>query len=322
MKFLAAALLLGAVLATPVHAQTRTPDFPQRPLRLVTGFLPGGVSDTIARVVGEKLGERLGQRVVVDGRPGAGGLLSMEIAAHANPDGHTLYLGQPIITISPNFKRKPAFDPITAFTPVSQIGTGPTMLTVNPGLPATTVKELIAHARTQPGGLRFGSSGAGTTNHFSGELLRAMGDAPLTHVPYRGAANVVVATIQGEIHIAFLPLLAAIPHVKANRLRGLAVTGEKRSRAMPQLPTVAETLPGYAVEAWYGIVVPAQTPGAIVTRLDRDIAQVLAASDVRERLEGQGVEVEHLGPAAFAAMIRKDAARWAKLVKMAGIVLE
>lgn len=316
-----AVLLTWVACVTTAYGQTVS-DFPQRPLRLITGFLPGGVSDTIARVVGEKLGERLGQRVVIDGRPGAGGVLSMELAASANPDGHTLYLGQPVITISPNFKRKPPFDPITAFAPVSQIGTGPTMLTVHPGLPVGTVKELIAHARTQPDGLRYGSSGPGTTNHFSGELLRVMAGMPLTHVPYRGAANVVVAAIQGEIHIAFLPLLAAIPHVKANRLKGLAVTSAKRSKAVPDLPTVAETIPGYAVEAWYGIVVPARTPASIVQKLNGTLAQVLAVPEVRERLAGQGVEVDHLGPAPFADMIRKDAARWAKLVKEGGITLE
>ncbi|MGE5523429.1 MAG: tripartite tricarboxylate transporter substrate binding protein [Rhodospirillaceae bacterium] len=321
MKKATAAVLACVACVSAAYGQT-VPDFPQRPLRLITGFLPGGVSDTIARVVGEKLGERLGQRVVVDGRPGAGGVLSMELAASANPDGHTLYLGQPVITISPNFKRKPPFDPITAFAPVSQIGTGPTMLTVHPGLPVSSVKELIAHARTQSGGLRYGSSGPGTTNHFSGELLRVMAGMPLTHVPYRGAANVVVAAIQGEIHIAFLPLLAAIPHVKANRLKGLAVTSAKRSKAVPDLPTVAETIPGYAVEAWYGIVVPAKTPTAIVQKLNGTLAQVLAAPEVRERLAGQGVEVDHLGPAPFADMIRKDAARWAKLVKEGGITLE
>ena len=318
---LTAAALACAACATAAHAQTAA-DFPQRPLRLITGFLPGGVSDTIARVVGEKLGDRLGQRVVIDGRPGAGGVLSMELAANATPDGHTLYLGQPVITISPNFKRKPSFDPIQAFAPVSLVGTGPTLLTVHPSLPANSVKALIAYAKTQPGGLRYGSSGAGTTNHFSGELLRVMSGAPLTHVPYRGAANVVVAAIQGEIHIAFLPLLAAIPHVKAQRLKGLAVTGATRSRAVPELPTVAETLPGYEVTAWYGIVVPARTPAPIIQKLDRELAQVLEAPDVRERLASQGVEVERLGPAPFAALIRKDAVRWARLVKEGGIVLE
>jgi tripartite-type tricarboxylate transporter receptor subunit TctC len=321
MKKLAALLFACAACSTAVHAQNSA-DFPQHPMRLITGFLPGGVSDTIARVVGERLGDRLGQRVVIDGRPGAGGILSMEIAANANPDGHTLYLGQPVITISPNFKNKPPFDTITAFAPVSQIGTGPTMLTVHPTLPVNTVKELIAYARTQPGGLRYGSSGPGTTNHFSGELLRVTSGMPLTHVPYRGAANVVVAAIQGEIHIAFLPLLAAIPHVKANRLKGLAVTGAKRSRAVPDLPTVAETLPGYAVEAWYGIMVPAKTPTAVIQKLDRTLAQILATPEMRERLAGQGVEVDYLGPAPFGDMIRKDALRWAKLVKDGGIVLE
>jgi tripartite-type tricarboxylate transporter receptor subunit TctC len=321
MKKLAALLFACAACSTTARAQNSA-DFPQHPMRLITGFLPGGVSDTIARVVGERLGDRLGQRVVIDGRPGAGGILSMEIAANANPDGHTMYLGQPVITISPNFKNKPPFDTITAFAPVSQIGTGPTMLTVHPTLPVNTVKELIAYARTQPGGLRYGSSGPGTTNHFSGELLRVMSGMPLTHVPYRGAANVVVAAIQGEIHIAFLPLLAAIPHVKANRLKGLAVTGAKRSRAVPDLPTVAETLPGYAVEAWYGIMVPAKTPGLVIQKLDRTLAQILATPEMRERLAGQGVEVDYLGPAPFGDMIRKDALRWAKLVKDGGIVLE
>jgi tripartite-type tricarboxylate transporter receptor subunit TctC len=320
MKKTTIAIIAG--IACVAAASARADEFPQHPLRLITGFLPGGVSDTIARVVGEKLGERLGQRVVIDGRPGAGGVLSMEIAANATPDGHTLYLGQPVITLSPNFKRKPPFDPIKAFAPVSQIGTGPTMLTVHPSLPVNSVKELIAYAKAQPGGLRYGSSGAGTTNHFSGELLRVTAGIPLTHVPYRGAANVVVAAIQGEIHIAFLPLLAAIPHVKAGRLKGLAVTGAKRSAAVPDLPTVAETLPGYEVTAWYGIVVPAKTPPAIVQRLDRELLQVTQQPDVRQRLASQGVEVEHLGPVPFAAMIRKDAARWAKLVKDAGIVLE
>jgi tripartite-type tricarboxylate transporter receptor subunit TctC len=315
-------IAFAAVLACTAIAPARGDEFPRHPLRLITGFLPGGVSDTIARVVGEKLGDRLGQRVVIDGRPGAGGVLSMEIAANATPDGHTLYLGQPVITLSPNFKRKPPFDPIKAFAPVSQIGTGPTMLTVHPSLPVNSVKELIAYAKAQPGGLRFGSSGAGTTNHFSGELLRVTAGIPLTHVPYRGAANVVVAAIQGEIHIAFLPLLAAIPHVKAGRLKGLAVTGAKRSAAVPDLPTVGETLPGYEVTAWYGIVVPAKTAPAIVQRLDRELLQVTQQPDVRQRLASQGVEVEHLGPVPFAAMIRKDAARWAKLVKDAGIVLE
>ncbi len=311
-----------AGLLFAIAANVQAQDYPTRPLRLITGFLPGGVSDTIARVTGEKLGERLGQRVIIDGRPGAGGVVSMEIAAAANADGHTLYLGQPVITLSPNFRKRPGFDPLKAFAPVSLIATGPTLLAVHPSLPVNSIKELISYAKTQPGGLRFGSSGAGTTNHLSGELLRVMANIPLTHVPYRGAAVNVVAAIQGEIHISFLPLLAAIPHVKSARLKALGVTGAKRSPSMPEVPTVSESLPGYEVSAWYGIVVPAATPPAIVKRLNAELVKVLAEHDVRERLTAQGVDVQSSTIEELAELIRVDALRWAKLVKSAGLVLE
>lgn len=317
--FLVVLFSMGVFGATSSHAAQ---DYPNRPLRFITGYLPGGVSDTIARVVGERLGERLGQRVVIDGRPGAGGVLSMELAVNANPDGHTIYLGQPVMTISPNFKRKPPFDPQKALAPVAMIGTSSTMLAVHPSLPVNNVKELIAYAKTQPGGLNFGSSGQGATNHLSGELLRVTAGIPLTHVPYRGAAANTMAAIQGEIQISFQPLLAALPHVKAGRLKGIATTGAKRSQATPNIPTVGETLPGYEVSAWYGIVVSAQVPGTVITRLTHEIDAVLKLPDVRTRLESQGVEIEYLPPTPFAELIRKDALRMAKLVKDAGLVFE
>jgi tripartite-type tricarboxylate transporter receptor subunit TctC len=304
--------------AAVAHAQQ---SYPTRPLRLITGFLPGGVSDTIARVTGEKLGERLGQRVIIDGRPGAGGVVNMEIAAAANPDGHTLYLGQPVITLSPSFRKRPGFDPLKAFAPVSLIATGPTLLAVHPSLPVNSMKELIAYAKTQPGGLRFGSSGAGTTNHLSGELLRVMANIPLTHVPYRGAAVNVVAAIQGEIHISFLPLLAAIPHVKSGRLKALGVTGEMRSPSMPDIPAIGESLPSYEVGAWYGIVVPAATPQFIIKRVNAELVKVPGEQEVRDRLTSQGVDVQSSTVEELAELIRIDAIRWAKLVKAAGLVL-
>lgn len=296
--------------------------YPSRPLRFITGFLPGGVSDVIARTVADRLGERLGQRIVVDGRPGAGGVLSMEIAANANPDGHTLYLGQPVITISRLFKNKPAFDPILAFAPVTLLGTGPTMMTVHPSTPANSVKELIAYTKTRPGGLSFGSSGAGTTNHFSGELFRVMAGIPLIHVPYKGAALNSLAAIQGEIQIAFLPLAAAIPQVKAGKLKGLAVTGAKRATAVPEVPTIAETLPGYRVEAWYGMLVPAKTPRPVIARLNRETNTILATQEVKTALLNRGIEAEGSTPEALARLIREDAVRWEKLVKEGGLKLE
>jgi tripartite-type tricarboxylate transporter receptor subunit TctC len=310
--------LLGVLSGFACAAET----YPSRPLRLITGYLPGGVSDTTARVVGEKLGEQVGQRVVIDGRPGAGGVLSMNLAAEATPDGYTIYLGQPVILISRLMKNKPSYDPVAAFAPVSMIGIGPTMMTVHPSLPVHSVKELIAYAKTQPGGLRFGSSGAGTTNHFAGELFRVMANIPLTHVPYKGAALNVLGVVQGEVHIAFLPFLAAVPHVKSGKLRAIATSGAKRSPAFPDLPSIAETIPGYDVSAWYGIIVPAKTPKAVIARLDAELEKVTKAPEVRRRLESQGVDVEYLGPQNFGAFIRQDAVRWEKLVKAAGIALE
>jgi len=280
------------------------------------------VSDTLARVVGARLGEYLHQRVVIDGRPGAGGLLSMEIAANATPDGYTLYLGQPVITLSPLFRNKPPFDPLKAFAPVVHVGNGPTLLLVHPSLPVNTVKELIAYGKGKSGGLLFGSSGAGSTNHLAGELFKLMTGTPLVHVPYKGAGANTVALIQGEINISFQPLGAAVQHVKAGRVKGIAVTGAKRSRALPDIPTVGETVRGYQVEAWYGLVVPAQTPRAIVAYLNREANRVLAAADVADTLLRNGVETEGGTPEAFAKLINEDAVRMAKLVKDAGIKFE
>jgi tripartite-type tricarboxylate transporter receptor subunit TctC len=297
-------------------------NFPSRPLRLITGFQPGGVSDTVARVTGDKVGELLGQRVIIDGRPGAGGVLSMEIAASANPDGHTLYLGQPVITISPNFRHKPPFDPIKAFAPVSLIGFGQTMMVIHPSTPASNVKELIAYARTQPpGALRFGHSGAGSTNHLAGELFTVMSGVKLTPIPYKGAASNQLALLQGEVHISMLPVLAAIPQVKAGRLKAIGVTGAKRSQAVPDVPTIGETLGGYDVPVWYGFVVTAKTPAAIVDKLHA-VTQRALQTDVKDRLFSQGIETQLSSRAEFARLIQEDAVRWAKLVKDAGITLD
>jgi tripartite-type tricarboxylate transporter receptor subunit TctC len=314
----AAALLAFAGLACAQSADS----FPSRPLRLITGFQPGGVSDTVARVTGEKVGELLGQRVIVDGRPGAGGVLSMEIAANANPDGHTLYLGQPVITISPNFKMKPPFDPIKAFAPVSLIGFGQTIMVIHPGTPASSVKELIAFAKSQPAGsVRFGHSGVGSTNHLAGELFAVMSGVRLTPVPYKGAASNQLALLQGEVHISMLPVLAAIPQVKAGRLKAIAVTGAKRSQAVPDIPTIGETLTGYDVPVWYGFVVTAKTPLPIVEKLHA-VTQRALQTEVKDRLFSQGIETQLASRAEFAKLIQDDAVRWAKLVKNAGIVLE
>ncbi len=321
--YVAALMFAGGVYAAQPAAPAAKPagvgDYPERPLRLITGFLPGGVSDTLARVVGARLGEFLSQRVVIDGRPGAGGQLSMEVAAGATPDGYTLYLGQPVITLSPLFKNKPPFDPLKSFAPIVHLGNGPTLLLVHPSLPVNTTRELIAYAKTKPDGLLFGSSGAGSTNHLAGELLKVMAAIPLVHVPYKGAGANAIALMQGEINMAFQPLGAAIQHVKAGRLKGIAVTGAKRARAVPEIPTVGETVRGYQVEAWYALVAPAQTPRALVAYLNREANRVLAAPDVVDTLMKNGVETEGGTPEALGRLIDEDAVRMAKLVREAGI---
>ncbi len=315
----AVVLLAGSVAANAQSAE----NFPSRTLRLITGFQPGGVSDIVARVTGEKLGELLGQRVIIDGRPGAGGVLSMELAANANPDGHTLYLGQPVITISPNFKNKPSFDTLKAFAPVSLIGFGATMMVVHPAMPANNVKELIAYGRSQPPGtLRFGHSGVGSTNHLAGELFAVMTGIKLLAIPYKGATSNQLALLQGEIQISMLPVLAAIPQVKAGRLKAIGVTGARRSQAVPDIPTVGETLKGYEVPVWYGLVVTAKTPVSIVDKLHAHTQKALLAPEVKDRLAGQGVETQLSSRAEFALLIQQDAVRWAKLVRESGISLE
>ncbi len=318
-------LALGfcAVAAGTAAAAQQISDFPSRPMRIITGYLPGGVSDTIARTMATQLGEQMGQRIIIDGRPGAGGTLAMEIAANATPDGYTLFMGQPVITISPNFKRRPSYDPIKAFAPLSLIGLGATMLMINPSLPASNTQELIAYGKTQPRGkLLFGHSGQGSTNHLAGELFSVMSGVQLTAVAYKGAAANILATIQGEVQLSFLPVLAALPQIKVGKLKAIGVTGSKRAKSAPQVPTIAETLPGYEVPVWYGLMAPAATPKPVVNRLNLEIKKALTVPAVVDRLENQGIETEYTTVAQFEKLIRDDAVRWANLVKTSGIVLE
>jgi len=322
LRHLSAVLGLLALLPGAAHAQS-VAEFPNRPMRIITGYLPGGVSDTIARTMAAQLGEQMGQRIIIDGRPGAGGTLAMEIAANATPDGHTLFMGQPVITISPNFKRRPSYDTIKAFAPLSVIGMGATMMMINAAIPANNVKELIAYGKTQPAGkLLFGHSGVGSTNHLAGELFSVMSGVQLTAVAYKGAAANILATIQGEVQISFLPVLAALPQIKVGKLKALGVTGAKRAQAAPNIPTIAETLPGYEVPVWYGLMAPAATPKPIVNKLNLEIKKALELQPVIDRLASQGIEVDYTTVAEFEKLIKEDALRWAKLVKSSGIVLD
>jgi tripartite-type tricarboxylate transporter receptor subunit TctC len=313
-------LILLSLLAATASAQ----EYPKRPVRFVVGFLPGGPSDTIARVLAGKLGEGLGQAVIVDNRAGAGGNISTEIVAQAQPDGHTLLLGTgSALVTAPIMGQKVGFDPDRDFQAVTKLGDSMSILCAHPSLPASNVKELIALARAKPGDINYASSGMGVSNHLAAELLSFMAQIRMTHVPYKGSGAALPALIGGQVQLGFGPLLPAIPHVKAGRLKALGVSGLKRSPAAPDIPTVAEQgLPGFEVNSWYGLFVPAKTPQPVVTRLHTEFNRVLALPDVKERLASQGVEVAGSTPEELNAVVRAERKLWAKVIKQAGIRIE
>jgi len=317
------ALILGSALFLHALAHAAE-DFPRRPLRFVVGFLPGGPSDTIARVVGAKLGDELGQAVIVDNRAGAGGNVSAEIVAHAPPDGHTLLLGTggPLV-IAPVIGQKMGFDPDKDLAPVSNLGDSMSILCAHPTLAANSIKDLIALARAKPGEINYASSGVGTANHLAAELLSSMANIRLVHVPYKGSGAALPALIGGEVKLGFGPLLPAIPHVKAGRLKALGVTGVKRSPAAPAIPIIAEQgLPGYEVNSWYGVFVPAQTPKAVVARLNKALVRVMASADVKDRLAKDGVEASGSTPEALRALVQNEKKTWTRVIREAHIKVE
>ncbi|MBY0269596.1 MAG: tripartite tricarboxylate transporter substrate binding protein [Burkholderiales bacterium] len=295
--------------------------YPTRPVRFVVGFLPGGPSDTIARVVGGKLAEGLSQQVVVDNRAGAGGNVSAEIVADAQPDGHTILLGTggPLV-IAPVIGQKVGFDPDKDFAAVSKLGDSMSILSAHPSLPANSIRELVALARAKPGDINYASSGIGTANHLAAELLSSMAGIKLTHIPFRGSGAALPALIGGEVKLGFGPLLPAIPHVKAGRLKALGVSGLKRSSGAPDIPTIAEQgLPGFEVNSWYGVFVPSKTPKPVVARLNKELVRALALPDVKERLSRDGVEPGSSTPEQLNAVVQAEKKLWTKVIKDASI---
>ncbi len=313
-------LVLLPLAATAASAQ----EYPWRPVRFVVGFLPGGPSDTIARVLAGKLGEGLGQPVIVDNRAGAGGNLSTEIVANAQPDGHTLLLGTgSALVTAPILGQKIGFDPDRDFQAVTKLGDSMSILCAHPSLKVGNVQELIALAKAKPGEINYASSGVGVSNHLAAELLSHMAGIRMTHVPFKGSGAALPALIGGQVHMGFGPLLPAIPHVKAGRLKALGVSGIKRSPAAPDIPTVAEQgLKGFEVNSWYGLFVPAKTPKPVVARLHQEFARVLALPEIKERLASQGVDVASSTPEQLNAVVRAERKLWSKVVRDAGIRIQ
>ena len=294
--------------------------FPDKPLRFVVGFTPGGPSDILARAVGQKLGERWGQQVVVENRPGAGGNLAAEVVAKSAPDGYTWLLGNnSILATNHALYKKLSYDPLKDFAPVALVAVQPNILVVHPDVKASSLGELIALAKQNPGKLNYESSGAVAAAHLAGELFKSMAGVDIVHVPYKGAQPALTDLIAGHAQLMFATSASVIPYMKAGRLRALAVTTAQRSPSVPELPTVAEAgLPGFEATTWHGVVVPAATPAAVVQQLNRDINAVLKEKDLSERLAGLGAELLAGTPQDFADYIAREIPKWTKVVKDSG----
>ncbi len=294
-------------------------NFPSRPLRFIVPYAAGGNGDIVARIVAQKLSAQLGQQVVIDNRAGAGGNIGAEIAAHAAPDGYTIVLGTNTHAINMSLYARPGYDFERDFVPITRSTTAPMVLIVNPGLPAKTLKEFIALAKSQPGKLNFATGGSGSSAHVITELFATMAGVRMTHVPYKGVAQATTDLIAGQIQLAFNSTSTALAHMQAGRVRGLAISTATRSPAAPQLPTIAEAgVPGFDASIWQGLLAPARTPAALVARLNREAVSALQSSEVKEQLRAQGIEATPSTPAEFGAFIKAEIARWAQVIKAAG----
>jgi tripartite-type tricarboxylate transporter receptor subunit TctC len=307
---------IGACLC-PSHAPAQS--YPARPVRFIVAFAPGGSVDVVARVVGQKLGERLGQQVVIDNRPGAGGNVSAEIAARAAPDGYTIYISSASLVANASLYRKIAYDPIKDFAPITLLASAQSVLVAHPGFPAKTVKDLIALAKKSPGKINYASPGSGSSGHLTMELFKSMAGIDLVHVPYKVMSQLQSDVIAGQIPLAFSTIPGALPHIQSGRMLPLAVSGARRSPALPNVPTVAEAgVPGYEAATWYPVLAPAGTPKAIVDALNAHLVAIVKAPDVQERFVSTGVEPIGSTPQELAAHIKSELRKWAKVVQLSG----
>ena len=307
----------GAAQAQPAAADTR---WPERPIRFIVPFTPGSSSDTVARLVALKLGERLGQQLVVENRVGAGGGIGTEQVARAEADGHVLGLANTSTHAVAASLTALSYDPVKDFAPVSMVGSSPFVLALYPGVPAQTVPDLIALAKGKPRALTYASAGPATLAHLSGALFEKMAKIELTHVPYRGTAQSTLDLLEGRVEMQFGTIPPTLSHIRAGKLRALAVTGAVRNSTLPEVPTMAESgLPGYECVLWQAIVAPAATSPAIVARLNREVTAILNEPDVRAALAKQGVEAEPGSPEALGARIRDDVKKWREVITSAGI---
>ena len=311
-------IVVATLFATTIPAWAQ--QYPARPIRLIVPFPPGGGTDTMARVVAPKLSEFLGQQVVAENRGGAGGTIGSEMVAKSKPDGYTLMLATISNAIGASLYTRLNYDLVRDFATITQLATTPHILVVHPSVPVKSVKEFTALAKAKPGDLAYSSSGAGSAAHLAGELFNSLTGVKTTHVPYKGGGPSMIALVGGEVSLAFATMPSAIGYVRSGRLRGLAVTTDKRSPSTPELPTIAESgVAGYEAGSWYGLSAPAGTSKEIVNRLHAETIKVLALPDVKERLFNAGFEIVTSTPEQFAAFTRTEIQKWGKIVKSAGL---
>lgn len=311
-------LVAASLLA--VSAQALAQSYPVKTVRLIVPFPPGGSTETLARMVSVKLAEMWGQQIIIDNRPGAGGIIGTELGAKAAPDGYTLLMGSGApLTIVPGFPAKLAYDPLKDFAPIINVAAVPNVVALHPSVPARTIKELVALAKARPDQLSFASNGAGSPGHLAGELLKSMTHTRITHVPYKGSAPATMALASGETSMTFTTTTAVLPHAKAGRIKVIAVTTLQRVPQFPEYPTVAESgLAGYEAISWFGLVAPAAIAPELVKKIHADTLQVVNSSDMKSRIAGLGATPIGNTPEQFRAQIRDDLAKWARIIKISG----
>jgi tripartite-type tricarboxylate transporter receptor subunit TctC len=303
-----------------VSAQALAQSYPVKTVRLIVPFPPGGSTETLARMVSVKLAEMWGQQIIIDNRPGAGGIIGTELGAKAAPDGYTLLMGSGApLTIVPGFPAKLAYDPLKDFAPIINVAAVPNVVALHPSVPARNIKELVALAKARPDQLSFASNGAGSPGHLAGELLKSMTHTRITHVPYKGSAPATMALASGETSMTFTTTTAVLPHAKAGRIKIIAVTTLQRVPQFPEYPTVAESgLAGYEAISWFGLVAPAAIAPELVKKIHADTLQVVNSSDMKSRIAGLGATPIGNTPEQFRAQIRDDLAKWARIIKISG----
>jgi len=320
-----------ATAAVPLHADAQAAGksssasavhaYPTRPVRIIVPFPPGGSNDILGRFIGQKLSERLGQTTVIDNRPGADGIIGTDIAAKSVPNGYTLLVVSTSYAMNPAVHKLP-YDPLKSLVPVALIGTGPNLVAVTPSLPVNSMKDLIALAKAKPGQLRYASSGIGGFNHFGGELLKSAAGIDIVHIPYKGGGPAMIDVMSGQVEILVSTLIQALPHIRSGKLKALGVGSAKRTPVLPDVPVIAETIPGYDGSIWWGLLAPAGLPAPVLARLNTEIGVILRDPETAKRLAAEAAEPVVAPPEAFGKIIADDIAKFTRVAKQAGITAQ